>query len=60
MKLKIDKTKCIGCGTCEILASKTFKVGEDGKGTVLPEPHDDEEMIKQAIESCPLGAIEIE
>ena len=59
MKIKIDKNKCIGCGTCILLASKTFKLGEDGKSEVI-EPHgDDEATIKQAIESCPVQAIEI-
>lgn len=59
MKIKIDKEKCIGCGTCVALASKSFKLGDDGKAQPLEPPGDDEETIKEAIDSCPVDAIEL-
>ena len=57
MKIKIDKDKCIGCGTCTVLAPKTFKLGNDSKIKVISPPGDEEEKIKEAIDSCPVEAI---
>ncbi len=56
-KLVIDKEKCIGCGTCVAMASKTFKLGDDGKSEVLEPVGDDEKTIQEAIGACPVTAI---
>ena len=53
----VDKNKCIGCGTCVALAPKTFKLGADFKAEVISPPGDEEEKIKEAIDSCPVNAI---
>jgi len=53
----VDKNKCIGCGTCTVLAPKTFRLGKDGKAEVINPPGDEEEKIKEAAESCPVDAI---
>ena len=58
MKIKVDKEKCIGCGTCVALAPKTFKFGADDKAEVITPPGDEKEKIKEAIDSCPVDAIE--
>jgi len=70
MKIKVDKDKCIGCGTCVALAPKTFELRDDSKAYVIEPPgdvksrgdhvpfRDDEETIKEAIDSCPVDAIE--
>jgi len=58
MKIKIDKEKCIGCGTCAVIAPKTFKLGDDGKAEVIEPPGDKKEKIKEALDSCPVDAIE--
>ena len=60
MKIVVDKTKCIGCGTCIAIAPKSFKFGEDGKSEPIEPPGDEEEKIKEAAESCPVQAINIE
>jgi|GEM_PF-81409 len=57
MKVQVDKTKCIGCGTCVALAPKTFKLGDDGKSEVFAQDVDSEETLEQAIQSCPVQAI---
>lgn len=59
MKIKIDKNKCIGCGTCVAIAPKSFKLGDDGKSQVIEPPKDDEAMIRNAVDSCPVVAIEL-
>lgn len=53
----IDKEKCIGCGTCTVIAPKSFKLGDDGKAQVIKPPGDDEDKIKEAVDSCPVDAI---
>ena len=57
MKVQVDKTKCIGCGTCVALAPKTFKLGDDGKSEAFAQDIDSDETLEQAIQSCPAQAI---
>lgn len=59
MKIKVDKDKCIGCGTCVAIAPKTFKLEADGKAEVIEPPGDDKVTIKEAVDSCPVDAIEL-
>jgi len=59
MKIKVDKNKCIGCGTCIAIAPKSFKLDEGGKADPIDPPGDNEETIKEAAESCPVQAIEV-
>jgi len=57
MKIIIDKNLCLGCGTCTVIAPKTFKLGSDGKAEVIDLSGDEEKTIKEAIDSCPVNAI---
>ena len=59
MKIVVDKDKCIGCGTCVAIAPKTFKLGEDDKAEVIEPLGDEEEIVRQAADSCPVEAIKI-
>lgn len=56
-KIVINQKNCIGCGTCTVIAAKTFKLGKNGKAEVVSQLGDDEAKIKNAIESCPVNAI---
>lgn len=58
MKPKINQDLCIGCGTCESLCPKVFKV-EDGKSHVIAEDCGDCDCQSVA-GSCPVSAISIE
>jgi len=60
MKVGVDKDKCIGCGACTAVAPKSFKLSEDGKVEAIIPPGDEEVVIKNAAESCPVEAIKIE
>ena len=59
-KPKIDREKCIGCGTCAALAGNTFRMTDEGKAEVYNETGDDADTIKIAADSCPVGAISLE
>ncbi len=61
-KVRVNKDKCIGCAACTIIAPEVFELGEDGKSKVKVEDVSGEllEKAKQAKETCPTGAIEIE
>lgn len=54
---KVDKDLCIGCGLCVSLCPEVFELGKDGKSEVKnPSGPCD---LKEVVESCPVGAIEI-
>ncbi|MCD6429339.1 ferredoxin [bacterium] len=58
-EIKIDHNLCIGCGSCQAIASKAFEL-KDGKSN----PKDGweqeaEENIKTAAQSCPVQAISL-
>jgi ferredoxin len=60
-KLSVNKETCIGCGTCESICPKLFKVNE-GKAhpRVSQVKGKDEECAKKAVQSCPVSAISVE
>lgn len=58
-KLNVDKSKCIGCGTCVFIAPKVFKLGKDGKSEVLKNADIESKEVKEAIDSCPVSAISL-
>ena len=57
MKIVIDKDLCIGCGTCVVIAPKSFKLNNEGKAEVIEPQEDGESKVKEAIDSCPVSAI---
>lgn len=54
-KAKVNQEICIGCGTCESLCPKVFKIN-NGKSEVIAEDCGDCK-IDEVIGSCPVGAI---
>ncbi|MFC1700923.1 ferredoxin [Patescibacteria group bacterium] len=59
MKINLDIEKCIGCGSCEAVCPNVFKMGDDMKVHIKDEGSDDD-CIKEAIDICPVKAIELE
>ena len=60
--IKVDKEKCLGCGSCFTTAPEIFAIDVDGKAKVLLYETDDQSLIEKAKMSrdmCPNGAIEI-
>lgn len=59
--IEIDKNKCTGCGLCAAILPEVFELGDDGKSRVKDKEGDKKypEKVKEAVESCPVGAIKI-
>ena len=60
MKAKV-KNMCIGCGACQALVPYVFEINDEGVAEVIVEvvPENLEEEVKDASESCPVNAIEV-
>jgi len=62
MKIILEREKCIGCGTCQAVCPKYWKLGNEGKAEYLgPEEIAEKEIgcNKEAAESCPVQCIHI-
>lgn len=67
-KIKLEREKCIGCGSCAAICPKYFELIEDGKSHIKnSEKQDIEELevekiecAEQAAETCPVLCIHIE
>lgn len=63
MKIKVNRDACIGCGACPVIAPKLFELDEEGLSRALVDEatsDEDKENAKDASESCPTSAIEVE
>jgi ferredoxin len=60
-RVKVDREKCIGCGSCVSVCPENFRFRE-GKADVIKEIITEKEYDKnlEASELCPVGAISIE
>ena len=59
MKVVVDEKKCLGCGTCVAIASKSFRLNNTAKAEPIEPAGDPETKVKEAVESCPVSAISI-
>ncbi|ASW42034.1 ferredoxin [Clostridium isatidis] len=62
MIAKVDQDTCIGCGLCPTICEDVFEMGDEGKAQVKVDvvPEGSEDAAKEAEESCPVNAIEVE
>lgn len=60
MNVEVNDDLCIGCGACAAICDNVFELNDEGISEVIVNKvdEDDEESVKEAIESCPTGAIE--
>ena len=57
-RVYIDEEACIGCGTCEGICPEVFHLNEEkGKSEVIKAEGGPQELIQEAIDSCPMEAI---
>lgn len=67
-KIKLEREKCIGCGSCWILCPKYFELIDDGKSHIKEAVKQDIEELEvtklecaeSATEACPTQCIHIE
>ena len=62
MKVKVDNNSCIGCGACVATCPNVFDLTDDGYAVAkVAEVADaDKETCKDAMEGCPVSAIQSE
>ena len=62
MKVKVNKDACIGCGACAAICDEVFEINDEGLSEAKVEEVKDEfqDEVRDAVDSCPTGAIEIE
>ena len=56
--IAVDRERCVGSGTCEMLAPDVFEVGDDGVVTVR-RPDDAGEPVRDAVQQCPTQALRL-
>lgn len=59
--VKINKDKCLGCGMCVGIESDVFDFDDDRLAKVNNDNinDDNKENVNNAIDSCPVAAIEV-
>ncbi|MFH0851993.1 MAG: ferredoxin [bacterium] len=70
MQIKLDRPKCIGCGSCAAVCPLFFEMVEDGKSHLKSSQKDAAEIeslevaemacAKEAADVCPVQIIKIE
>lgn len=62
MKAFVDPDTCLGCGICETIAPKVFKLELEPYAKVIVDvvPPEEEARAREAMDSCPEQAISIE
>lgn len=68
MKIKLEREKCIGCGSCQALCPKYFELQDDGKSHIQGATKQNVEELEvekiecaeSAAEACPAQCIHIE
>jgi len=61
MRVVVDEEICIGCGLCAETCPDVFEMNDDKARVEVDEvPEDVTESCKEAVENCPVEAIQIE
>jgi len=53
----VDRSACVSCGLCTEIAPRTFRLDADDIAEAYNPAGDTEELIKEAVDSCPVEAI---
>jgi ferredoxin len=56
-KIEIDRSLCMGDGTCTAIAPNTFELDSEGKSRVKNPTGDPDEKILEASKACPVRAM---
>ena len=60
-RVEVDRERCVGSGSCEMLAPEVFEVGDDGVVAVLLplSGPDDRALAEDAVQACPTRALSL-
>ena len=53
----VDQEECTGCELCTESAANTFRMNDEGVSEVFDPQGDPEDVIQEAIDSCPVECI---
>lgn len=61
MKAKVNKDACIGCGACAAICDTVFTLDDEGLSEIKKDEitEEEEQAVRDAVDSCPTAAIEI-
>ena len=61
MKALVDADICMGCGICEVIAPKVFRLDMEPYAVVLGSevPAGEEGRVREAMDQCPEQAISV-
>jgi ferredoxin len=60
MKAKVDRDICIGAAMCVSTAPEVFELNNEGLSEVVNPDAGDDDLLREAAESCPVQAIILE
>ena len=60
MRIRIERERCTGSGSCQFLAPHTFDLDAACKAIVIDADGDPVQSIRNAAEACPTRAIELD
>jgi len=60
MQVKVDRDMCIGSAMCVATAPDVFELDDEGLSRVVDPNVDDEDLLLEAAEGCPVQAIILE
>ena len=58
-EIRVDRDLCMGSGQCVLYAPKTFDQDDETIAVVIDSSGDPADAIKNAVDSCPTGALSI-
>ena len=60
-KIVIDRDVCISCGACVNISPEHFRLNEDDFKSEVIKQYDekDKDVIEEAVNNCPVGAISL-
>ncbi len=57
MQVKVDRDLCIGSAMCVATAPDVFELDDEGLSRVVDPSIDDEDLLRDAAEGCPVQAV---
>jgi ferredoxin len=60
MKARVDRDVCVGSAVCTAIAPEVFELDNKGLSHVVNPDAGDEDLLREAAESCPAQAITLE